>query len=247
MSCSITPVIKVKVGERHTDGERRQASRRTEMQPETVWRCGGAAVSTWRPQTCSPGRNRRSFLYGSSLSPCPSIPSPCLFPLAVVFFLFFSYPPHFIPLQFQPALRLSTPAALDSFYPLKETAAGCCRGGSSAMCSWSKHHTDAPYGRLSCNAQSAAFFACDKKHGDAGAEGEWGPARADSLSCPSCVSPPPTPAPFMWTCFTPNIWFQRWDQPLFRQSTSRKIVYVIAVERNRHNWSRLLQLSPCIW
>lgn len=129
----------------------------------------GDSVALWRrcrlnmaPAVIQPRQEPTLLpLWLPSLSPNPSIPSPCLFPLAFSFFSFFFF--FFLPAPFHPtsipvgAASLDS-GALDSFYPLKETAAGCCCGGSSAMCSWSKHHTDAPYGRLSCNAQSAAFL-----------------------------------------------------------------------------------------
>lgn len=193
MSCSITPVIKVKVGERHTDGERKQASRRTEMQPETVWRCGGAAVSTWRPQTCSPGRNRRSFLYGSSPSLTPPSPLPVCFLSPFLFFSFFftrSISSHFnssrrCVSRLRRAWLFLSPQR-DSSWLLPQ------RKFSHVFLIKAPHRR--PVRSPLMQRSKCRVFACDKKHGDTRVEAEWGPARADSLSCPSCPPySPPTP------------------------------------------------------
>lgn len=192
MSCSITPVIKVKVGERHTDGERKQASRRTEMQPETVWRCGGTAVSTWRPQTCSPGRNRRSFLYGSSLSPNPSIPSP--FVSSRLFFFSFLFFTRSISSHFNSSQRCVSQLRRTRLFlsPQRDSSWLLPRRKFSHVFLIKAPHSR-PVRSPLMQRSKCRVFAYDKKHGDARAEGEWGPARADSLSCLSCVVPPPTP------------------------------------------------------
>lgn len=122
---------------------------RTEMGQETVWQkccCLNMAPADLQPGNwgCPP-----SFLYYYSLYLSSHISSPCLFPSG------FSCLPHsalficsiFSPLNYSPFLYSSVflfPPLLSSLN--KHTAAGHCSSrGSSAMCSWSKFHIEAPW------------------------------------------------------------------------------------------------------
>lgn len=133
--------------------------------------------------------------------PNPSIPSPCLFPLAFSFSFFFT---RSISSHFNSSRRCVSRLRRAQLFlsPQRDSSWLLPRRKFNHVFLIKAPHRR-PVRSPFMQRSKCRVFACDKKHGDACVDGEWGPARADSLSCPSCMPPPPTPS--MWTCFTSNI------------------------------------------